>query len=196
MEEIFDKLIKAGLTPNAFYVLYCSKEKRVPNSFVSHALEVKRLQSDNWLSESLQLTQKSLTFIQEIDAFFKKSKKKTSSVLMGESFLDLIQEYVEIFPNKRLSSGKPARVNVKTLENSFRWFFDTYSYSWDIILQATNKYVNDYEMKNYEFMRTSQYFVRKQNTDKTWDSDLATYCDMILNGEEDYDDNHFKDKVV
>jgi hypothetical protein len=196
MEEIFDKLIKAGLTPNAFYVLYCSKEKRVPNSFVSHALEVRRLQSDNWLSESLQLTQKSLTFIQEIDAFFKKSKKKTSSVLMGESFLDLIQEYVEIFPNKRLSSGKPARVNVKTLENSFRWFFDTYSYSWDIILQATNKYVNDYEMKNYEFMRTSQYFVRKQNTDKTWDSDLATYCDMILNGEDDYDDNHFKDKVV
>jgi hypothetical protein len=196
MEEIFDKLIKAGLTPNAFYVLYCSKEKRVPNSFVSHTLEVRRLQSDNWLSESLQLTQKSLTFIQEIDAFFKKSKKKTSSVLMGESFLDLIQEYVEIFPNKRLSSGKPARVNVKTLENSFRWFFDTYSYSWDIILQATNKYVNDYEMKNYEFMRTSQYFVRKQNTDKTWDSDLATYCDMILNGEDDYDDNHFKDKVV
>jgi hypothetical protein len=148
------------------------------------------------LSQDLVLTQKSITFIQEIDAFFKKSKKKTSSVLMGESFLELIQQYVEIFPNKRLASGKPARVNVKTLENSFRWFFDTYNYSWDIILQATNKYVNDYEMKNYEFMRTSQYFVRKQNTDKTWDSDLATYCDMILNGEEDYDDHHFKDKVV
>jgi hypothetical protein len=196
MDEIFDKLIKAGLTPNAFYILYCSKIKRVPNSFVSHALEVRKLQSENWLSENLDLTPKSHTFIQEIDSFFKKSKKKTSSVLMGESFLDLIQEYVEIFPNKRLSSGKPARVNVKTLENSFRWFFDTYSYSWDIILQATNKYVNDYEMKNYEFMRTSQYFVRKQNTDKSWDSDLATYCDMILNGEEDYDDNHFKDKVV
>jgi hypothetical protein len=85
---------------------------------------------------------------------------------------------------------------VKTLENSFRWFFDNYSYSWDIILEATTKYVDDYEMKNYEFMRTSQYFVRKQNTDKTWDSDLATYCDMILNGEDDFESNHFKDKVV
>jgi hypothetical protein len=196
MEEIFDKLIKASLTPNAFYVLYCSVERRVPHTFVSHGLEIRRLQSDDWLDENLDLTQKSITFIQEIDNFFKKSKKKTSTVLMGDSFLEMIQEYVEIFPNKRLSSGKPARVNVKTLENSFRWFFDNYSYSWDIILEATTKYVDDYEMKNYEFMRTSQYFVRKQNTDKTWDSDLATYCDMILNGEDDFESNHFKDKVV
>jgi hypothetical protein len=196
MEEIFDRLIKAGLTPNAFYVLYCSREKRVPHSFVSHALEIRRLQSDNWLDDNLAITQKSINFIQELDAFFKKSKKKTSSVLMGDSFLDCIQEYVLIFPNKRLSSGKPARVNVKTLENSFRWFFDNYSYPWEIIMQATEKYVYDFELKNYEFMRTSQYFIRKQNTDKTWDSDLATYCDMILNGEDDFDDNHFKDKIV
>ena len=196
MDEIFEKLIKASITPNAFYILYSIKEKRVPNSYVNNSLETKRLQSEDWLDENLKLTQKSIIFIQEIDGFFKKSKKKTSSALMGDSFLELIQEYVEIFPNKRLASGKPARVNVKTLENSFRWFFDTYGYSWEIILQATRKYVNDFEMRNYEYMRTSQYFVRKQNTDKSWDSDLATYCDMIINGEEEFDDNHFKDKVV
>lgn len=196
MDEIFEKLVKAGLTPNSFYILYCSKEKRIPNTFVSHSLETIRLQTGNWLDENLKLTQKSVIFIQEIETFFKKSKKKTSTVLMGDSFLDMIQEYVEIFPNKRLASGKPARVNVKTLENAFRWFFDTYGYSWEIILQATKKYVYDFEMKNYEYMRTSQYFVRKQNTDKSWDSDLATYCDMIINGEDDFEDNHFKDKVV
>jgi hypothetical protein len=196
MDDVFNKLIKAGLTPNAFYVLYCSKHKRVPNAFVSYGLESRKLQVEKWLDQDLQLTQKSVNFIQEIDAFFKKSKKKTSQILMGESFLDLIQEYVEIFPNKRLASGKPARVNVKTLENSFRWFFDTYQYDWDIILEATRKYVYDFELKNYEFMRTSQYFVRKQNTDKSWDSDLATYCDMIINGEDDFEDNHFKEKVV
>ena len=115
---------------------------------------------------------------------------------MGASFIELIQEYVETFPNKKLSSGKPARVNVKTLENGFRWFFDNYTYSWDIILSATRKYVNDFEMKNYEYMRTSQYFVRKQNTDKSWDSDLATYCDMIINGEDEYEETYFKDKIV
>ena len=196
MDEIFNKLVKEGLTPNTFYVLYCVKEKLVPDKFVNLSLELIKLQKMEWLDNNRELTQKSINFIQEIDTFFKKSKKKTSSSLMGDLFFENIKEYVEIFPNKRLASGKPARVNVKTLENSFRWFFDNYSYSWEIILKATEKYVNDYEIKNYEFMRTSQYFIRKQNTDKTWDSDLATYCDMIINGEDDFEENHFKDKIV
>ena len=114
---------------------------------------------------------------------------------MGDSFLDNIKVYNEIFPNKKLSSGKYARVNPKTLENAFRWFFEIYDYSWDIILQATAKYVDEYEIRRFEYMRTSQYFVRKQNTDKTWDSDLATYCDLILSGS-DEDTNYFKERVV
>ena len=133
--------------------------------------------------------------MEEIEGYFKKSKKKTSKDLMGDSFLDNIKVYNEIFPNKKLSSGKYARVNPKTLENAFRWFFEIYDYSWDVILQATNKYVDEYEIRRFEYMRTSQYFVRKQNTDKTWDSDLATYCDIILSGSEE-DTNYFKERVV
>ena len=133
--------------------------------------------------------------MEEIEGYFKKSKKKTSKDLMGDSFLDNIKVYNEIFPNKKLSSGKYARVNPKTLENAFRWFFEIYDYSWDVILQATNKYVDDYEIRRFEYMRTSQYFVRKQNIDKTWDSDLATYCDIILSGSEE-DTNYFKENVV
>jgi len=196
MNEIFDKLIKAQITPNSFYVLHCCIGKRIPNSFISSSLEIKKLQSNGWLDTNLELTEKSIIFVKEIEEFFIKNKKKTSSILMGNSFIEMIKDYVEIFPNKRLSSGKPARVNVKTLENGFRWFFDNYTYSWEIILSATRKYVNDFEMKNYEYMRTSQYFVRKQNTDKSWDSDLATYCDMIINGEDEYEETYFKDKIV
>jgi hypothetical protein len=44
-------------------------------------------------------------------------------------------------------------------------------------------------------MRTSQYFIRKQSADKTYDSELANYCDMITNGETGIDDKHFSDKV-
>ena len=114
---------------------------------------------------------------------------------MGDEFLSKITIYNEIFPNKKLSSGKYARVNVKTLENSFRWFFDNYAYSWETILKATDKYVDEYSVRRYEYMRTSQYFVRKQNTDKTWDSELATYCDLIENGY-DEETNDFKETVV
>jgi hypothetical protein len=37
-------------------------------------------------------------------------------------------------------------------------------------------------------MRNSQYFLRKQNIDKSWDSDLATYCEFLKdNPNEDKD---------
>jgi hypothetical protein len=186
MTEIFTKLIQHGLTPNTFYVLYCIKEKIVPHKFVNKELECKRLQNDLWLTNDLQLTDKSIIFITEIDGYFKKSKKKTSKDLMGHNFMQNIEAYVNIFPNKKLSSGKYARVPAKNLENAFRWFFDTYDYSWETIFEATQKFVNEYESKNYEYMRNSQYFLRKQSIiDRSWDSDLATYCEFLNNNPDD-----------
>lgn len=195
MKEIFDRLIIEGLSPNSFYILHCIHNKITPNKLVSSSLEVTKLKVGGYLKENLELTNNSLNFIQEVESYFKKSKKKTSSILMGDEFLSKITIYNEIFPNKKLSSGKYARVNVKTLENSFRWFFDNYAYSWETILKATDKYVDEYSVRRYEYMRTSQYFVRKQNTDKTWDSELATYCDLIENGY-DEETNYFKETVV
>ena len=42
--------------------------------------------------------------------------------------------------------------------------------------------------------RNSQYFIRKQSVDKTWESSLADWCLMIEDGI-DEQDTHFKDKV-
>ena len=44
-------------------------------------------------------------------------------------------------------------------------------------------------------MRTSQYFIRKQDPDKSYSSDLANYCEIILNGDEE-DKPHYSVKVV
>ena len=143
----------------------------------------------------MQLTEKSTIFTTEIDSYFKKTKKKTSKDLLGDNFTQNIEAYVNIFPNKKLSSGKYARVNPKTLENAFRWFFENYNYSWETIFQATQKYVEEFASKDYEFMRTSQYFLRKQCIDKSWDSDLASYCEYINNPSED-ENVHFEDLIV
>jgi hypothetical protein len=195
MQEVFNKLIKAGLSPNSFYVLYCMHNNIVPDKSVNTSLEVSRLLSGNYLTESLELSGNSLKFISEIDAFFKKSKKKTSKILMGDDFQDNLKVYNELFPKGKLPSGVPARVNVKSLENAFRWFFENFNYSWETVLKATDKYVDEYSMNRYNYMRNSQYFVRKQNADKTWDSTLATYCDMIE--ADDYEEpNYFKENIV
>jgi hypothetical protein len=195
MTEIFNLLIEKDLTPNSFYVLYCIKEKTVPNKLVNKKLETQKLINQNWLTENLQLTDKSLIFITQIDGYFKKSKKKTSKDLMGDNFMQKIDAYVKIFPNKKLSSGKYARVPAKSLEGSFRWFFENYDYDWQTVFAATQKYVNEYETKNYDYMRTSRYFLRKQNLDKSWDSDLATYCEF-LNDTPDVDENPFEELIV
>lgn len=196
MNDIFNKLIKEKLTPNSLYVLHCIKEKiSTSDSLVNSSLEVHRLIADDWLTEDLQLTSKSIIFMEEINSYFRKSKKKTSKDLMGASFDVCIKTYNEIFPAKKLGSGKYARTNVKNLETGFRWFFSTYEYDWKTIIEATKKYVQEYEMKNYEYMRTSQYFIRKQNPDKSFESDLATYCDMIQDGGSN-EDNIFREKIV
>jgi hypothetical protein len=195
MTEIFNKLTQEDITPDAYYVLNCIKEKVVPNNFVNKNIQVERLKRTGWINENLTLTNKSLIFIKEINSFFKKTKKKTSQFLLGQDFTDKMQEYVEMFPNRKLSSGKYARVNIKNLETGFRWFFENYDYDWSIILAATEKYVDEYSLKNYEYMRTSQFFIRKQNIDKTFESDLANYCEQI-NNNPDEETSYFKERIV
>jgi len=195
MTEIFIKLAENKITPNSFYVLNCIKENIIPNSYVNGNLETKKLINDNWLNKNLTLTNKSIIFVTEINSYFKSSKKKTSKTLLGVDFISKIQEYVQTFPNKKLSSGKYARVNPKNLEVAFRWFFENYNYDWNIVIAATEKYVDEFSIRNFEFMRTAQYFIRKQGIDKTYESDLANYCDIIINGS-DEEQVYFKERIV
>jgi hypothetical protein len=90
MTEVFLKIIQNGLTPNSYYVLDCIKESITPHPSVNKELECKRLQSSEWLTEDLQLTDKSIIFTTEIDGYFKKSKKKTSKDLLGHNFMQNI----------------------------------------------------------------------------------------------------------
>ena len=195
MTDIFTRLIQEELTPNTYYVLHCIREKIVPHKFVNKELECKRLQSNLWLTENLQLTSKSLIFMEEINGYFKRTKKKTSQDLMGQGFVTNIQTYVEIFPNIKLSSGKYARVNAKNLEAPFKWFFENYDYDWETIIAATERYIDEYSIRRYEYMRTAQYFIRKQNIDKTFESDLATYCEILRTNPDD-EQVYFSERVV
>tara|TARA_R110002167_G_scaffold177167_2_gene376928 strand:+ start:7515 stop:8045 length:531 start_codon:yes stop_codon:yes gene_type:complete len=142
-----------------------------------------------------KLTPKARTFIAHLDNYFIKAKKKTDIQLMGKDFSEQINIYRETFPNKRLPSGKPARVNVKMLSESFRWFFETYDYEWADVIKATKMYVNEYRDAEYLYMQTSQYFICKQDKHKVKSSTLADYCDMIRDGI-DTEERTFKEKVV
>ena len=148
MVDIYSKLIKENISPNTFYVLHCIHKKISPAKFVSFQLEKQRLVEGGWLKEDLKLSDKSIIFIEEIDSYFRKSKKKTSSDLMGSDFIKNIEIYNNLFPKVKLNSGKYARVNHKSLEAAFRWFFTEFDYSWDIILKATQRYITEFSLNN------------------------------------------------
>ena len=101
-----------------------------------------------------------------------------------------------MFPKKKLPSGKLARNNVNTLIDNFKWFFSTYDYTWDDILNATKLYIKEYRNNDWQYMKTSQYFISKQDKHKVKVSELADYCDMIRDGVSTDDEDHFKERVV
>ena len=157
--------------------------------------EIEELKKLKFIDADGSLTVKAKKIITKFENYFVKAKKRTSIQLMGKNFTVRLNEYREIFPAGKIPSGKPARVNIKTLENSFRWFFENYDFSWDEIIDATKMYVNEYRDKQYMYMKTSQYFIAKEGKNKVKSSDLADYCDMIRDGIEP-EDTHFKEKVV
>lgn len=187
MKETYDILAKSGITPNAFYVLWCVYYKE--KSYIPKVnLDIRSLVSNGYLDTSYLVTDKGLNLLASVE-----SSPITKPVTPSDHYYD---NYLSVFPKGKLPSGKPARVNKKNIEESFRWFFKNYTYDWDTILRATLYYVETYEKANYMYMKNSQYFIRKQNTDKSWDSELANYCEIIINGDDEPESPRFSDKVV
>ena len=141
------------------------------------------------------MTAQALVICATLDSYFIKAKKKTDIQLMGKNFVEKINAYREIFPARKLPSGKPARNNVKALGEAFRWFFETYEYTWEDVIKASKMYVNEYRDADYLYMQTSQYFICKQDKHRVKHSTLADYCDMIRDGI-DTEEKTFKEKVV
>jgi hypothetical protein len=141
------------------------------------------------------LTDAGKKIVRDLEVFYKKKTTKTNIQLMGKHFKEKVNAYRELFPKKKLPSGKLARNNVNTLIDNFKWFFSTYDYTWDDILNATKLYIKEYRNNDWQYMKTSQYFISKQDKHKVKVSELADYCDMIKDGVQT-DDDHFKDKVI
>ena len=196
MWELFQKILQANLTPNQTLILFGIKQGvSLPNTTDKEKYE---LVLNGYLEKKdgqYIMTQSAKLICVKLDNYFIKAKKKTDIQLMGKNFVDSINDYREVFPAKKLPSGKPARNNVKALGEAFRWFFETYDYTWVDIMKATKMYVNEYRDADYLYMQTSQYFVCKQDKHRVKHSTLADYCDMILEGINTEDD-HFKENVV
>jgi hypothetical protein len=194
---LFSTILKANLSPNQYYILCCINEK-ISISDKSLHLDLKFLINEQWLLADYTLTQKAVDFIKEIaelfvtpGTIFIADIKAAPVEISKKTFSENVLKYRDIFPNKKLPSGKAARCSPGNLEKAFKWFFETYKYSWEIIFKATELYVNEQQKSGDKYMRTSQYFVRKDNM-----SDLADLCEAILTDGYKEEQPLFSTKVV
>lgn len=166
-----------------------------PDEYANDVLTLTRKGLINVDHNGATITEKGDDIINSLESYISKVKKKTHTDIMGADFAQKIEQYRSLFPAMKLPSGKPARQNVKALTESFKWFFETYDFTWDQILDATRMYVHEYQDKDYLYMATSQYFISKQDKNKVKHSALADYCDMIADGVKE-EVKTFNEKVV
>jgi len=184
MLQLFQFIEDNNLTPNQLYLLWCIKNKNLAKN-INPQLELRGLIAEGYI-ESSKITSKGDLILESLT----KNENSTSNSL------DHVDVFLNIFPKGKLPSGKPARVNKRNIEEAFRWFFKNYKYDWKTIIAATVYYVDSFEEDNFKFMRNSQYFIRKQNSDKSLDYELAKCCDIVLSGDDQDNSPHFSEKVV
>lgn len=178
--DFFKTLIDNDLTPNQFYVLLCLYKESNPKCVNVHT-ELRGLANKKtWLTKEKQLTPKAIDFI-KVFTGLEKDKPKKAAEKPSSNPAEIIF-YNELFPNIKLPSGKAARSDKRNVQENFKWFFQNHSYSWETIFKATEMYIEEYRLKNWNYMRNSMYFIRKQDQDKSFKSDLADYCAIVESG--------------
>lgn len=195
MKSLFLFIESKEISPNSFYILWCIANAHTPK-VTNPYKELRELQEKGMITAEYKLTEEGAKILKDAEKKLGKIKVNEKEILTSDEEQEYINQYLELFPRGRLPSGKSARVNKKDIEKAFKWFFGNYTYSWDTILKATAYYVDSYEKMNFMYMRNSQYFIGKTNPDKTKDSDLASYCEIILNGGHDEEGNKIIDRVV
>lgn len=182
VDHFFREILKLNLTPNQVYVLNALYHSSSP-ILANVRMEIRGLQADGYLTGNMEITKKGKAVIASLTKYFNRnSTKAKKEKTVADADLRYIEKYRALFPTGLLPTGKVSRQPVRELQEKFNWFFLTYKdYNWDLILQATASYLDDFETRDYEFMRSSASFIVKTDSlTKLTTSELANWCELIL----------------
>jgi hypothetical protein len=105
---------------------------------------------------------------------------KNSTIQQSDTKL-LAETIREIFPKGVKSGGYLVKSSVSDIEDKLKKFTKKYKYSDTIIIEATKRYVKEFQANNYRYMLLAKYFISKEDKGST----LADYCEMIVSNEEE-----------
>jgi hypothetical protein len=187
--ELFKVIISDKLTPNQYYILMYIVYKSLTELPSKVTPDIQVLITRGYIiisnENKVYVTESGKRIVKKVESMFIKTAENSAGDILGDEWEERIQEYINIFPAIRLNTGKYARDTPANIKSAFKWFFKTYDYSWDLILDATEEFVDEYRMNGFKFMCTSRYFIRKQQIDKTYISELAIKCQQLLDGSDE-----------
>jgi hypothetical protein len=189
--SLFQKLKYYKINLKVYFLLY--------KAYTGSKLETNHIQllfTAGLMNNEFRINEQGVKIIKSIDKLFISNKNIKIEDLMGQDVEIHLDSYIKTFPTTKLPNGKYARGNKKNILTNFKWFFQNYDYDWPTILQATDQYVNEYRVNNYMYMRTALYFIRKDDGTRTVHSDLADYCEKIVNNDNFTEDKTFKTKIL
>lgn len=188
MLRLFNQIVNDNLTPNGLYLLMGVTEGSQMNG-INYNDEKKLLEIKGFIVDN-KITPLGLSLIDKYKKLYKTDVKGkvTKQISFDAIGTEYIYQYREIFPKGILPSGNPSRNSYAELEKRFIWFFTHHKYDWKTILKATTAYVNKFKDSNYMYMKTSGYFIVK-NEKGIEVSNLATYCEMMLDSPDIIENN-------
>lgn len=113
---------------------------------------------------------KSYLLYKEIDLKNKNKEREQKLIEFAEILRNLL-------PNEKTHpSEKNIRSNIKDVTKSLDWFFKTYKkvYKTKEIMKAVERYGENAEKKNFQYISPLNYFIRKNNN-----SGLADMCETL-----------------
>lgn len=131
-----------------------------------------------YLDDNHNLTPAAMNVLIEIESSLGQTKEgKTLGA--DDLFKANVAKYRELFP-KGVVNGRVLRNGSVDLISRMLWFFQTYpQYSWDMVLNATQSYINSLGT-DLTYCKTSKYFIKKDDKNKLTISLLAEWCEAEL----------------
>lgn len=127
------------------------------------------------------LTERGHSLIQELEILMKVEQAKPEEV--KSDIRKLSQQYLDLFPRVKLPSNQYARASVIEIEKKLSSWLKINKPMFKVeynhvlkdedILTATKNYVDRYAKTGYRFMKTSAYFIKKDNSSALTDELIA-----------------------
>lgn len=146
--------------------------------------------SSRGINESLEGNQQSVTATGQSGEDQSQEVRGEEPRSSSEDVSTWIEAWINLFPKEKMQ-GRYLRTNKHECADRMRWFMKEYAYDMPTIFKATKLYIESQETspQGHTFTRNSSYFIFKGRTKADRTSDLATWCQRVLdsgNEEKEY----------